>query len=326
MSALSDSHISVREKWEAVSHFKDADSWTYISDVDVLTLKNDIAPLLAKNTLEESAKKFDVLTLTIELSLLSDEVDAGKCVQRVQLVAEKLQEKATLPQVQSKMKTIKEVLSPVAWENASLQWLEKVRTDLRDLMKFLIGEKGKWFVVDIEDVITYDGESTGITPRVSYKQRIIDFLAANRHLPVLDKIYNIEQLTPSDLRELERILWEELGSKQDYEQYTSGMLFGSNVAAFIRSLIGVDRKEAVRKFGDFIAGVQLNAEQEEFLMTVVSYVCENGDITKEIVVNEAPFDERLAVFNAFMVPLAKYIDNIHNVIIPAGYSPDRAYA
>lgn len=322
--ALSDSHISVREKWEAVSHFKDADSWTYISDVDVLTLKNDIAPLLAKNTLDESAKKFDVLTLTIELSLLSDEVDAGKCVQRVQLVAEKLQEKATLPQVQSKIKTIKEVLSPVAWENASLQWLEKVRTDLRDLMKFLIGEKGKWFVVDIEDVITYDGESTGITPRVSYKQRIIDFLAANRHLPVLDKIYNIEQLTPDDMRELERILWEELGSKDDYEKHTSGMLFGSNVAAFIRSLIGVDRKEAVRKFGDFITGVQLNAEQEEFLMTVVSYVCENGDITKEIVVNEAPFDERLAVFNAFMIPLAKYIDNIHNVIIPQAPTAIRA--
>lgn len=316
VDALSDSHISVREKWEAVSHFKEADSWTYLSDVDVLTLKNDIAPLLAKNTLDESAKKFDVLTLTIELSLLTDDVDASKCVQRVQTIAEKLQEKATLPQVQSKMSTIKEVLSPVAWENASLQWLEKVRTDLRDLMKFLIGEKGMWFVVDIEDVITDNGESSGITPRVSYRQRIVDFLANNRHLPVLDKIYNLEQLTPGDIRELERILWEELGSKQDYETYTTGMPFGSNVAAFIRSLIGVDRKEAVRKFGDFITGVQLNAEQEEFLMTVVSYVCENGDITKEIVVNEAPFDERLAVFNAFMVPLAKYIDTIHNVIIP----------
>ena len=316
VDALSDSHISVREKWESVSHFKEADSWTYLSDVDVLTLKNDIAPLLAKNTLDESAKKFDVLTLTIELGLLTDDVDASKCVQRVQTIAEKLQEKATLPQVQSKMSTIKDVLSPVAWENASLKWLEKVRTDLRELMKFLVGEKGMWFVVDIEDVITDNGESSGITPRVSYKQRIIDFLATNRQLPVLNKIYNLEQLTPGDIRELERILWEELGSKQDYETYTTGLVFGSNVAAFIRSLIGVDRKEAVRKFSDFIAGVQLNAEQEEFLATVVSYVCENGDITKEIVVNEAPFDERLNVFSAFMVPLAKYIDNIHNVITP----------
>ena len=316
VSALSDNHISVRMKWEAVSHFKDKDSWAYISDVDTLTLKNDIAPLLPKNTLDESAKKFDVLLLTIELGMLADEVNAGKCIQKVQVVAEKLQEKATLPQIQAKMQTIKEVLSPVAWENVSLQWLEKVRTDLRDLMKFLIGEKGSWFVVDIEDVITDNGEAEGVTPRVSYRKRVIDFLSSNKHLPVLEKIYNMEQLTPADFRELERILWEELGSKEEYDRYTEGKTCGTNVAILIRSLIGVDRKEAMKRFGTYISGSELTYEQEEFLSSIITYVCENGDITKEIVVNEAPFDERLAVFNAFMVPLAKYIDNIHNVIIP----------
>lgn len=49
------------------------------------------------------------------------------------------------------MNTIKEVLSPVAWENVSLSWLEKVRKELRDLTKFLIGDRNKWFVVNIED-------------------------------------------------------------------------------------------------------------------------------------------------------------------------------
>lgn len=326
VGALSDSHISVRAKWESVSHFKQEDAWIYISDLDVLTLKNDISPLLPKNTLDESAKKFDVLTLTIELSYLNNEVDASKCIQRVQLIADKLQEKATLPQVQAKMGTIKEVLSPVAWENANLQWLEKVRIELRDLMKFLIGDKGKWFIVDIDDVISYDGESTGVMPRVSYKQRVIDYLKEHRDSPVLNKIHTLEQLSSTDMEELERILWKELGTKEDYDRYTSGMACGNNVAALIRSLIGVDRKEAMRKFGDFISGAELNAEQEDFLASIVSYVCENGDITKEIVVNEAPFDERLYVFTAYMLPLAKYIDNIHNVIIPQGYTSVRAYS
>ncbi len=316
VSALSDSHISVRAKWEAVSHFKDAASWTYISELDVLTLKNDISPLLPKNTLDESAKKFDVLTLTIELSLLTDDVDGSKCIQRVHIIADKLQEKATLPQVQAKMGTIKEVLSTVAWENANLQWLEKVRTDLRDLMKFLIAEKGKWFIVDIDDVISDDGESAGVIPRVSYKQQVMSFLMQNRHLPVLDKIYNLKQLSDTDIKELERILWQELGSKQDYDKFTIGMMCGGNVAALIRSLIGIDRKEAMRKFGDFISGAELNAEQEEFLSSVISYVCENGDITKDIVVNEAPFDEKLSLFTPYMLPLAKYIDNFHQVITP----------
>ena len=316
VAALSDSHISVREKWADVSHFKDENSWVYLSEVDVNTLTNEIAPLLPKNTLDEGAKKFDVLVMLIELSLIDGETNPVKAVHSVQTIAEKLQEKATLPQVQAKMGTIKEVLTDVAWQNVSLSWLEKVREDLRDLIKFLVGQDGKWFAVDIEDKITDEGTMEGITPRVSYKQSVLEFLSQNRNLPVLQKIYGMEQLTSADFTELERILWQELGSREDYDKFTNGMSCGSNVAMFIRSLVGVDRKNAVRRFSEFISGNELNAEQEDFLNTIISYVCENGDITKETVVNEAPFDERLSVFEPYIPNLAKYIDTIHAVITP----------
>ena len=316
VSVLSDSHISVREKWEAVSHFKDDDAWVYLSEVDVNTLSTEIAPLLPKNTLDENAKKFDLLVLQIELSLLDEETNAKRPIQSVQTIAEKLQEKATLPQVQAKMDTIKEVLTDVAWQNVSLQWLEKVRKDLRDLLKFILGQGDKSFTVDIADDISDDGMTEGITPRMSYKQSVLDFLSNNRNLPVLQKIYNMEQLTTADIAELERILWKELGSKDDYDKYTKGMACGSNVAIFIRSMVGVDRKNAVRRFSEYISGNELNAEQEDFLLTIIAYVCENGDITKETVVNEPPFDERLSVFSTYMLPLAKYIDTIHAVITP----------
>ena len=299
-----------------VSHFKDDDAWTYLSEVDVNTLSTEIAPLLPKNTLDENAKKFDLLVLQIELSLLDEETNAKRPIQSVQTIAEKLQEKATLPQVQAKMDTIKEVLTDVAWQNVSLQWLEKVRKDLRDLLKFILGQGDKSFTVDIADDISDDGMTEGITPRMSYKQSVLDFLSNNRNLPVLQKIYNMEQLTTADIAELERILWKELGSKDDYDKYTKGMTCGSNVAIFIRSMVGVDRKNAVRRFSDYISGNELNAEQEDFLLTIIAYVCENGDITKETVVNEPPFDERLSVFSTYMLPLAKYIDTIHAVITP----------
>ena len=316
VAALSDSHISVREKWADVSHFKDDNSWVYLSEVDVNTLSNEIAPLLPKNTLDENAKKFDVLVMLIELSLLDGETNPVKAVHSVQTIAEKLQEKATLPQVQAKMGTIKEVLSDVAWQNVSLKWLEKVREDLRDLIKFLVGQGNQWFTVDIEDKISDEGTMDGIIPRVSYKQSVLEFLSQNRNLPVLQKIYGMEQLTAADFTELERILWQELGSREDYDKFTNGMSCGSNVAMFIRSLVGVDRKNAVRRFSEFISGNELNAEQEDFLNTIITYVCENGDITKETVVNEAPFDERLSVFEPYIPNLAKYIDTIHTVITP----------
>ena len=313
---LSDSHISVREKWVDVSHFKKAEPWVYLSEVDVNTLSNVTAPLLPKNTVDEGAKKFDVLAMLIELSFIDGETNCANAVQSVHTIAEKLQEKATLPQVQAKMGTINEVLSEVAWQNLSLPWLEKVRNDLRDLVKFLFGQDDRWFSVNITDEITDEGTIEGITPRMSYKQSVLDFLSKNRNLPVLQKIYDMEQLTGADFTELERILWQELGSRDDYDKFTHGMPCGSNVAIFIRSLVGVDRKNAVRRFSEFISGNELNAEQEDFLNTIIAYVCENGDITKEIVVNEAPFDERLSVFMPYMLPLANYIDTIHAVISP----------
>jgi type I restriction enzyme R subunit len=218
VASLSDSHISVRERWAQVSHLKKDESWAYLSEVDVNTLSAEIAPLLPKNTLDESAKKFDVLTMVIELSFIDGETNCVRSVQSVQTIAEKLQEKATLPQVQAKMDTIKEVLSEVAWQNVSLPWLEKVRKDLRDLVKFLFGQDDRWFSVNITDEITDEGTTEGITPRMSYKQSVLDFLSKNRDLPVLRKIYGMEQLTKADFTELERILWQELGSKDDYDK------------------------------------------------------------------------------------------------------------
>ena len=318
---LNENHISVREKWEAVSHFKEESSWLALSHLDTWTLKNTIAPLIVKNTNDVDAKRFDVLMLQIELSLLDEEVYADRAVLNVQKVAEALESKAVLPQVKAKMTTIHEVLNPTYWEmctaNKDFSWLEKVRIELRELTKFLTGDKNKWFVVNIQDETSFGTISGEISTRVSYRQNILDFLAKHRDLPVLDKIYTMQQLTTSDIRELERILWSELGSKEDYDRCTESMLCGSNVAMFIRSLIGVDRKVAVARFSDFLSGAKLNSDQEEYLATIINYVCVNGDITVETVVNDDPFADYLhSIFGEYQVPLAQYINNIHGVIIP----------
>ncbi len=318
VATLSDAHISVRNRWAAVCHFKSDDAWVCLNAADVQTLKFDIAPLLPHNTQDENAKKFDVLVLAIELEFVNSEYNASRPVASVCGLAERLLSKATIPQVVAKMGTIKEVLNQTSWENRSLQWLEKVRTELRDLMKFLVGDGGKTFTIDIDDVVTDDGESAGVETRVTYRQKVMDYLAQKDYNPVLQKIYNLEPLTNDDVLELQRIMWSELGSKEDFEKFADGRPYDGNVAILIRSFIGVDRKQALERFNAFLSGSELNSDQEEFLNDIISYVCENGDIKPETVVNDAPFDERLEVFNDKMIPLRRYLENIHEVVDPAG--------
>lgn len=73
-------------------------------------IKNELAPLLPRSMADESAKKFDVLMLDIELSKLVSEVNANRSQNKVVQIASLLKEKASIPQVMARMVTIEEVL------------------------------------------------------------------------------------------------------------------------------------------------------------------------------------------------------------------------
>lgn len=313
---LSDRHISVRERWESVSRMKDPENWIYLSLVDVEVLKQDISPLLAKNMTDEGAKRFDLLVLIVELSQVSDAVSGTRSIKNIVTIAQALSEKSVIPQIQAKMDTINMVLSEVFWENITLEGLEKVRIDLRDLVKFIFGEKRKSFEVNIEDTITDDGEAAVLPVLTTYRQRVLKYLAANRNLPVLQKILNIEQLTAFDINELERIMWRELGTKEEYDNYTRNMICGDYVAVFIRSIIGVDRAVALKMFSQFIDENDLNSEQEEYLKTIINYVCENGDIKVDTLINNSPFSDydAVEVWGQNLQSVGKYIERLHRAI------------
>jgi type I restriction enzyme R subunit len=202
-----------------------------------------------------------------------------------------------------------------------MERLEYVRKEIRDLVQFILGTDNRTFTINIEDIVNAQDGVPGIMPTMTYKQRVIDYLAKNRNLPVLQKIFNIQPLESKDIDELERILWQELGTKEEYDRYVERgkMICGDSVAAFIRSQIGVDRIIAVEKFSKFLSGANLNSMQEEYLKTIITYVCENGDITRDTLIDaDSPFCEFdwIAVFQSAAMYVGQYVDNIHSVIAP----------
>lgn len=315
---LNDHHITVRSKWETVVKYRSEQTWEYISTLDVEELKSDIAPLLIKNITDEGAKRFDILLLNIQLSLVDEDHPAENSKVLVMQTAQALQDQASIPQVMAKMDLINRVAAQPFWEHLSLSLLEQVRVELRDLIKFLPSVDHRTFTLNITDVVE-GGVTATVAPRTTYRQRVIDYLAQHRELPVLQKILHIEQLTRDDIVELERICWRELGTREEYDAYVAKgrMLCGDKVAAFIRAQIGVDRVVAVRRYAEFLAANTLNAMQEEYLKTIITYVCENGDITRDTLVNDAPFADYdwLDIFGQHLPALSRYVDNLHQAIL-----------
>lgn len=315
---LQDTHISVRQHWEVVDKFRKTDNWVYISSVDAVLLKDEVSPLIVKSLLDEKAKLFDLLVYTIELSLVVPEVNSSRSQRKVIDIATLLQERASIPQVAAKMPVIKSITEAHFWEAPTLNSLEYIRTELRDIIKFLVGAENKKFTIDIEDTVVDKGTADLILPR-TYKQKVLDYLAENRKHPAIQKIVNIEQLTREDIIELERIMWKELGTKEEYQKYVASgnMLCGDSVAAFVRSQVGVDLTKALEAFSSFIGSNVLSSMQEEYLKTIITYVSSNGDITPATLMTKAPFDvyNWPAVFGQNLICVKQFVDKLHNSIV-----------
>jgi len=144
---------------------------------------------------------------------------------------------------------------------------------------------------------------------------VLDYLAKNTDNPTLRKIQNFEQLTSNDFLELQRILWVEVGSKEEYDNITNGKKYSMNVAAFIRVINGINHQKALEKYAEFIKGAQLNAQQEQYLKNILDYISINGDIQLKDF-GDFPLKNYSwrEVFGNQFVMLKDFVSQVHKVI------------
>ncbi len=96
---------------------------------------------------------------------------------------------------------------------------------------------------------------------------------------------NNKKLTAVEFSELERILWEELGTRKEYERE-----YGETpVGRLVRKIVGIDREAVNEAFGEFLRDERLNLNQMRFLRLIMDYISVNGNIEDNSVLMEEPF-------------------------------------
>ena len=315
VNQLSRARIDVRAHLQTIEPYREQEAWACLSDLDVAELKG-IAHLLPRPKENEAAKKFDVLMLYLQLELVDSTVKADNSRASVIKIAQLLEKKATIPAVRERMETIKEVQTAAFWDHCTLNSLERVRKELRELVHVLAESRDeRRFVINIEDAISSDAVAAPVTLKATYHDRVIDYLAKHTDNEVLRKIQNFEQLTTDDVNELQRIFWEELGTRTEFDEATNGKKYNHNVAAFIRVIQGVDRQKALALYTRFIKDGNLTGEQEQYLKEILNYLSENGDLQMSDFM-EYPLNRNRwrDVFGEHFVGLKDFVNELHNVI------------
>lgn len=315
----SSSKIAVRQRMAYVDKYIDYEVWTAISPLSKKEIQLNVSGLIASEIEENiNSLRFDARMLDIELAVLASGgiAKASRSVKTVRVISQLLLRHAgTQTAVQSNAEILQDLSGEAFWADPTIDRLEHYREAIRDLMKYL-PEKGKQVIINVEDEITAtDYEPGHLIDIRTYKEKVIDYLLEHEDNVTVRKIKNIEPINVSDIKELERILWEELGSEDDYRRTTDI----ENLAAFIRSIVGVDQHAINEKFGAFLNDNVMNSQQQEFVKAVIDYVRENGDIETNDLIESEPFDnyDILALFGPNIQYLKDMIEQIHNSIVAA---------
>ena len=254
-------------------------------------MREHIAPLTIPKAEDELARRFDYLMYNISLGILQSK-NVKQPVKIVISTAEQLSRKYSIPQVAVQQETIEKVVTPQFWEKTNIHELNSVRLDLRDLLQYLDKEKDqKIYYTNFTDTIIdmAEGEPIfGENDLKNYKKKVEYYLKQNMNNENNLAVYKLRKnrkLTESDFHELERILWNELGSKEDYEKEYAD----TPVGKLVRRIVGLDRESAEEAFSEFIDDEQLNVNQIRFVRLIIDYIVANGNIEDNRVLQEEPF-------------------------------------
>lgn len=116
--------------------------------------------------------------------------------------------------------------------------------------------------------------------------------------------YN-KPLTRQDVKTLEGILWNELGTQDDYKKE-----FGDTpITKLVRQIVGLDQQAANEAFPEFLNEEKLNVNQLRFVKLIIDYVVKNGTLEKKVL-QEDPFRSLGSVTELFR----DNIDDVRGII------------
>ncbi|HRU96923.1 MAG TPA: DEAD/DEAH box helicase family protein [Ruminococcus sp.] len=298
--SLSDDLVSVRLQKQYVEKFRHKDSFNSLSEMDKYELTKFIAPLITSNDNDEYAKRFDNFMYGLMLANIEQLPTMKYMKGELILTAELLEKKSTIPQIQKKIKLIKDIQTDDFWDNISILTMEMVRKELRDFMQFLRGgdnPKPK-ILTKLEDPVisSMEGQALGAAyDFADYRKKVNRYIEEHKDDPVIYKLNHNKPLMKADYEELERILTQELGNSDDYKREYGDTPFG----LLVRKIAKLDHDSAMTAFSAFINDESLNQKQIEFILKIINHIENNGYIEDVKILMKPPFDKPYSFIKMF---------------------------
>lgn len=282
VTAMNPVNFIVRPEREHVDRFKKTKSWQSLNNEAMGVLMHHVAGLPSEQDSEDiTARLFDLTCVNLQLALTQNaRRQRESLTNRIRELASSMEAAENVPAVKAQLELIHAVQTDEYWQDITLPMIENLRRRLRGLVQFIDKTASKPVYTVLDDEIgaaasvSLASFASGID-EAQYRKKVEAFIRAHEDHIVIGKLKHNRPLTPSDLEELERFVYEsgEVESREKFEA-----CFGTEqpLTVFIRSLVGLDREAAKQAFGQFLDEANFTSEQIRFVEMIIDQLTRQG--------------------------------------------------
>lgn len=294
---LDQKKFDVRQHIKYVDLYSRPESYNALTYENCIDVKNELAPLIKPDEDEINAVRFDALMYGIELAHLMQKkysrykTDLVKKVKGIATVA-------NIPEIQAQSPLLEKILHTNYVEESDLDDFEIIRKSLRDLIKY-IPKQGRIYETDYEDdILSIDWHESELEndDLQNYKDKLEFYIKEHQeNNPVILKLKENKPLNETDMDALEDMIWNQLGTKQDYYSEVGEKPLGE----FVREIVGLDMNAAKEAFSKYLDEREMNSHQIYFVNQIVEFIVRNGMMKDLSVLQDSPFTDQGNVVELF---------------------------
>lgn len=287
VSAMNLANFLVRPEREHVERFQSAENWTYLSSEAVGMLSHHVAGLPNEQDQGDiTARLFDLTCLNLQVAIIEQAAKRRESLtNRIRSLASALESLQNVPSVRAQIELIQAAQTDEYWQDITLPMVENLRRRVRSLIQFIDKTRSQPVYSALDDElgesveVTLGSFQTGVNLE-QYRRRVEWFIRSNEHHVAIAKLKHNRPLTPQDLGELERFVYQsdDVGGR---DQFVA--CFGDDrpLTEFVRSLVGLDRNAAKEAFAAFMDEQQFNSRQIRFVEMIIDHLTEQGTMAPE---------------------------------------------
>lgn len=294
---LNRENFAVRQHLKYVDYYSIPEHYNTLTYEDTLIVREELAPFIEPEKEDVKAMRFDALMYGIELAFLAGKNhtqaknDLLKKVKAIHKIA-------NIPEIMVQAELIEQILHTDYLERAGIQEFEHIRENLRNLMKYIVNPEMEIYTTDFDDeILSMEWKSSELEndDLKNYKAKAEYYIRQHQDQEVIAKLKENVPLSQADIQSLEKILWSEIGSREDYEAEYGEKPLGE----FVREIVGLTMTAAKEAFAEYLDETNLDSRQIYFVNQIVEFIVHNGMMKDLSVLQEAPFTDQGSIVEIF---------------------------